>query len=172
MLKRIAEALDKYSEGYYALKSVVDDYPDLFSSSVISSSTFAEYYCSLYLRYCYPLAHIKYGHGSQKGWDISVTHENGNVKKYQVKSITDFANNRTISKPTRGFDQLFVIVLDAGFNTKAAYSFEGEAILKQLVGYGKLTVPDKMYSSRRGSDIFRCAEDVTNDFLDALSEML
>lgn len=53
MHKCIAQALDKYSDGYFALKSIVDKFPDYFPTGVISSGTFAEYYSFLYLRYCY-----------------------------------------------------------------------------------------------------------------------
>lgn len=174
MLKRIEDALDAYTHGYYALKSVVDEYPDYFPLGAISCGTFAEFYCKVYLQHRFPNAVVEYGKsGSQKGWDLLITHADGVSERCQVKSTSEFAKRLMVSRPTTGFDQLFVIVLDAGFNVVAAYVFVGETAINQLKGSGRLSVPDKKIPARRGSEnVFRHAKDISDDFFDALADRL
>ena len=160
MQKSIHDALDKF------------EYPEFFSSTVICCGTFAEFYCKLYLQYIYPSAKLVYGNGSQKGWDIHATFLDGTTKRYQVKSLSTFAKTRTIARPKSGFDVLLVVALDAGFNATVAYMFEGESVIKLLVGSGRLTVPDREVSTRKGAVIFRSAVDISDKFFEALSEVL
>lgn len=170
MHKRIDEALSDYSNAYFSLKSVVDEYPEYFPSSTLSCGTFAEHYCKIYLQHQYPDALVIFGKGSQRGWDVQVTFSDGRSSRYQIKALSAFAKSRTISALTPGFDVLFVVVLDAGFNPTAAYMFDGESGISQIGRSARLTVPDKRVPSRKGSAIFRNAKDISQEFFEALSE--
>jgi hypothetical protein len=170
--KRIDDALNSYGKAYYELKSIADLYPDLFPSSTLSSGTIAEFYAMLYLRHSFPDAQISFGHGSQKGWDIQVAKRDGEIKLYQVKASSAFSKSRDIARPTRGFDVLLALALDADFNVSAAYAFEGNEIVQKLVRCSCLIIPDTSVKSRRGSAIFREAKDISQDFNHALSEHL
>lgn len=170
--KRIDEALNNFGKAYYELKSIIDKCPELFPSSVVSCGTIAEFYSILYLQHTFPAAQVTFGNGSQKGWDIRVALPNGVSQLYQVKSTSAFSKTRTISKPTRGFDVLVVTELDADFNPAAIYKFEGKSVISQLLGSGKLIVPDRNIASRRGSRVFQFATDISLDFFGVLSECL
>lgn len=170
--KEIDNALNSYSKAYYELKTIADQYPDLFPSSVISCGTIAEFYSMMYLRYIYPDGQARFGIGSQKGWDIQLTMPDRQSKLFQVRSTSAFAKSRKIARPSRGFDALLVLVLDADFYASHTYIFDGAEVVGRLLKGASLIVPDKAVMTRRGSAIFSEARDISQEMHEALSEQL
>ena len=115
---------------------------------------------------------ISFGGATEKGWDIQVSNEDGQIVLFQVKSITRYSRNRSLSRLVRGFDQLIVLTLDYDFFPMQVFLFEDSSVFFGESKQASYTVPCIDDTGKIGSKIFRDAKDISTDFFDCLSREL
>lgn len=170
----IYEALTAYEEAYHKLWTQIQNHPDEFPQGAISPGTIAEYYVKKYLEAKYPDSEVVFGSSNEKSWDIKVKKPNDDVIFYQVKSISGFNKTRKLSRLERGFDKLIVIDMDCTFFPTQAFMFEDTSVLFGKERITALTVPKQNSNSTRknGSNLFKYANDISEDFFNILADKL
>ena len=170
-MTEIESALENYANGYNALWSVVNRPNSEFPQGGVSVGTIAEYYAKKYLEAKYLGWSVEYGKANERAWDIKVSRDT-EVITFQVKSTSLFNESRTLSKLVKGFDQLIVISLDCMFFPYQAYLFENVDHLFERSNYPVFKVPNPDIPKQRGSDVFKTATNIHDEFFGNLSEKL
>lgn len=126
----------------------------------------AEFYAQIYAERVYP--RVKTGHGSQAAWDLMVSAtKTGKFEAVQVKAVSDFSQTRRVSPIHPGWDQLWLICLNARLEP---YSFK--IIRRQQVEWAGSTMKNRVMpggpDNKAGSTEFHGAEDLTEAMLSAI----
>lgn len=126
----------------------------------------AEFYAQIYAERVY--ARVETGHSSQSAWDLKVaSSKTGKFDAVQVKAVSDFSQTRRVSPIHPGWDQLWLICLNAKLEP---YSFK--IIHKKQVDWADATMKNRVMpggpDNKAGSAEFEGAEDQTEAMLSAV----
>ena len=114
--KRFQDVVEKYAKAYAEFESIQKDERIVFVPKEGDQKTgvIGESYIYKYLteKGC---EDVKFAEPSQKAWDIKYT-ENGDEKTVQVKTVSEFSENKIISHILPGFDILYLVKLDRKLN--------------------------------------------------------
>ncbi len=132
--QKIKEAIDEYAAAYKKLQLLQETLPAIPQGDQ-KTGCIGEYYSFKYLQFTHPNAHLSYGSHSEKGWDISIKHEDAKTR-IQVKTVSAYSKTRTISPIHRGWDVLHLIYLNKALRPEGFWVindtsiFGGEKVLK------------------------------------------
>lgn len=126
----------------------------------------AEFYARIYAKQAY--ARVDTGHSTQSEWDLKVSSsKTGKFEAVQVKAVSDFSQTRRVSPIHPGWDQLWLICLNARLEP---YSFK--IIRRQQVEWAGSTMKNRVMpggpDNKAGSTEFQVAEDQTEAMLSAI----
>ena len=126
----------------------------------------AEFYAQIYAERIYP--RVKTGHSSQSAWDLMVSAtKTGKFEAVQVKAVSDFSQTRRVSPIHPGWDQLWLICLNARLEL---YSFK--ILHRKQVEWADSTMKNRAMpggpDNKAGSAEFQAAEDQTEAMLSAV----
>lgn len=129
----------------------------------------AEFYAQIYAERMY--SRVKTGHSSQSAWDLMVSAtKTGKFEAVQVKAVSDFSQTRRVSPIHPGWDQLWLICLNARLEL---YSFK--ILHRKQVDWADSTMKNRAMpggpDNKAGSAEFALAEDQTEAMLSALRRM-
>lgn len=171
-MDKIYTAIDDYAKSYLQLWRIIREENNHFPTCSISSGSIAEFYAKIYLEEKYPNSDVVFGASNEKAWDIKVTTEFEDEILFQVKSTSDYSKSRKVSPLTKGFDQLIVITLACDFFPCQAFLFTDPKVLFKNSSMPNLTVPNPDNKRQRGSEVFKTAINIHEEFFGILADVL
>jgi len=127
--KEIQLAIAAYAEAYARLQELQEK-SKLIPKGDQKTGCIGEFYAYLYIRARFPQREVFYGGHNEKGWDIKVRLADGS-KRFQVKTVSAYADARRISPIHPGWNELFLIYLDKDFKPIGFWIVAGNSIVAE-----------------------------------------
>ena len=130
-IPEVLNVIERYASAYRALQELQDNNPDLLAVGDQKTGVIGEFYALLYLKHRYPSAAITYSENpSQTGWDIKVVpHDYTEPLTIQVKTVSDYSSNRTITPISPGWNELYCLFLDRDLRPTGFWVIDDDSFL-------------------------------------------